>query len=98
MEDVPFAGSGLASESSEKVLWTAAHFLSSWKSRVCAGVSFGAQHRQRGLEPGGVDVHAGQFEPHLDAGEGSGERQVVEVAEVADPEHAPGELAQAGAQ
>src|SRR6266699_788465 len=37
-------------------------------------------------------------EAHLDAGEGAGEHQIVEVAEVADPEYFPGELPQSGAE
>src|SRR5436309_1426271 len=37
-------------------------------------------------------------EAHLDAGEGAGEHQIVEVAEVSDPEYFPGELPQTGAE
>ena len=41
------------------------------------------------------DRHARADEPHLDAGERAGEPDVVEVAEVADAEHPPGEPAEA---
>src|SRR6266481_1087479 len=37
-------------------------------------------------------------EAHLDAGEGAGEHQIVEVAEVPDPEYFPRELPQTGAE
>src|SRR5881409_680110 len=37
-------------------------------------------------------------EAHLDAGEGAGEHQIVEVAEVPDPEYFPREFPQTGAE
>src|SRR5258706_13412846 len=39
-----------------------------------------------------------QSEAHLDAGEGAREHQIVEVAEVPDPEYFPRELTQAGTE
>src|SRR5258706_6261619 len=42
--------------------------------------------------------HAGERKPHFNAGERAGERQIVEVSEVPDPENLPGELSQAGAE
>src|SRR5258708_30309039 len=42
--------------------------------------------------------HAGERKPHFNPGERAGERQIVEVAEVPDPENLPGEFSQARAQ
>src|SRR5882724_5629482 len=42
--------------------------------------------------------HAGERKPHFNPGERAGERQIVEVSEVPDPENLPGEFSQAGAE
>ena len=46
----------------------------------------------------GADVVAGDPQPHLHAGQRARQHQVVEVAEVADPEDLVLQLAQAGAE
>src|SRR6478672_9874422 len=53
-------------------------------------------HRRLDSAPGNPD--AGELEPHLAAGERAEQRQVVAVAEMADPEHAALDLAEAGAE
>src|SRR5690242_5784210 len=42
--------------------------------------------------------HAGKCQSHFDAGKRAEQRQVVEVAEVTDAEHATGELRQSSAE
>ena len=41
---------------------------------------------------------ADPVQPHLDAAKRAGEHQIVEVAEMTDPEHPPGELAEAATE
>src|SRR5690242_2926397 len=43
-------------------------------------------------------LHAGELETHLHAGQRAHQREIVEIAEVADAEHLAGELAEAGAE
>src|ERR1700730_4148371 len=57
-----------------------------------------AQQLQRYVDTRGVDRHLGELQPHLYPGERSDQGQVVEMAEVADPEYPPGKFAQAGAE
>ena len=52
---------------------------------------------ERGADPV-ADVVAGELQAHLHAGQRARQHQVVEVAEMADPEHLVLELAQAGAE
>ena len=72
------------------------------RTRGGARVAFSIASRmlmplQRRADPV-ADVVAGQLQAHLHAGQRARERQVVEVAEVADPEHLVLELAQSGAE
>ena len=62
------------------------------RGRVCGEVV------HRGLHAAAGQLHAGQLQAHLDAGQRGHQRQVVAVAEVADAEHAALDAAQAGAQ
>src|SRR4030042_1695902 len=42
--------------------------------------------------------HAGERQSHLDAAQRAGQRQIVQVAQMPDPEHAALDLAEAGAE
>jgi hypothetical protein len=53
------------------------------------------QQIQRGVHAACVDGNLGELEPHLHPCESPGQCQVIEMAEVADPERASRELAQA---
>src|SRR5690606_41527804 len=52
----------------------------------------------RRLDAPGLDRHARELQSHLYPAEGPDEREVVEVAEVADPEDLPRELAEPRAE
>ena len=61
----------------------------------------GSRRRREAVERRGDaarEREANPVEPHLDAGQGAGEHQIVEIAQVADPEHPPGELAETVAE
>ena len=51
------------------------------------------QNRHRGLDPAIAMRHPGLAQAQFDPGQGSRQRQVVEIAQMADPEHLAGELA-----
>ena len=52
----------------------------------------------RGLGTATGMRHARALQPHFDAAQCTDQREIVEVAKVADAKHAPGELGQPGAQ
>ena len=56
------------------------------------------QMLHRGLDAVAVELQPGETQAHLDAGERAHQREIVEVAEVADAEHPALEPAQAGAE
>src|SRR5205807_6747714 len=79
-----------------RVAWTrpAIASLGGGARRACRG--FEIIHRR--LHAALAVRHAGEREPHLDAGERPHDGQIVGVAEVADAEHLAGELGEAGAE
>src|SRR5699024_6955059 len=57
-----------------------------------------AEDFESGPEPGWVDLHAGQLQSHLHSGKRAGEGEIVEIAEVTDPEDLALQLRQACTQ
>ena len=74
---------------SSRTLTPASGPLHCFPKRLCepAPRRRGDEVLHRGLHAFLLDRHAGELEPHLDAGERAHQREVVEIAEMADAEH-----------
>src|SRR5205814_8731066 len=66
--------------------------LRDWSERLAG------EHVERGEYAARLVRHVGELEPHLDAAERAGERQVVQIAEVPDSEDLPLQLAEPRAE